>query len=195
MTNDSRLLNTLAAIDALNAQDPNQEEVEGKSVAKELIYGQRMSERLAQFVPDAGDILQIAARAQHIQRWKIPRSDYPMNRPGYKQWRTDLGKMHADKAAEVMAQQGYSDEEQERTKELLTKKKIKADPLVQALEDTICLAFIEHYLSDFAKKHERDKLIDIIQKTWRKMSDKGHEHALKLPLSPENLSLVQDALA
>ena len=192
---DNKLANTIAAIDALNSQDPNTEQCDGQTIAKELLYGQRMSTCLDQFDPNAPEVLQIAARAQHIQRWKMPRADYPMTRVGYRQWRTELGKMHADVTAQIMAEQGYSQAEQDKAKQLLTKTKLKADPLVQSLEDVICLVFLEHYLTDFASKHERPKLIDIIQKTWKKMSDKGHEHALKLPLSPENLSLVQEALA
>ncbi len=191
----TRLENTLAAIDALNQQDPNSEICDGQAQPKEWLYGQRMSRQLAQFDPQAPEVLQIAARAQHIQRWKIPRDAYPKTKPGYKQWRTELGKMHAETTAELMAEQGYSEEEQARVKQLLTKTKLKADPQVQALEDVICLVFLEHYLEGFAAGHERDKLISIIQKTWRKMSAKGHEHALQLPLSESNLALVKDALA
>lgn len=186
---------TLDAIDKVNQQDPNLETVGEQQVAKELLYSQRMSQRLAIFYPDAPATLQIAARAQHIARWQIPRSDYPMDKPGYKRWRTELGKMHAEKTGAIMAQNGYSEIDIAQTKQLLTKRGIKTDPLVQAFEDVICLVFIEHYLDQFAQKHERAKLIDIIQKTWRKMSDKGHGAALELPLSAQSLALVQEALA
>ena len=191
----SQLAATLNAIDSINSQDPNQEQTDGKIWPKELLYSQRMTARLQEFMPDAPEVLQIAARAQHIGRWKIPRDSYPKTRPGYKQWRTELGKMHADTAAQLMAEAGYSEEDQERVKQLLTKRQIKKDPLVQALEDVICLVFIEHYLEAFADKHEHNKLIDIIQKTWAKMSPEGHSTALALPLSDRVLALVQEALA
>ncbi|BFM08151.1 DUF4202 domain-containing protein [Halioxenophilus aromaticivorans] len=186
---------TLQAIDAINREDPNLETVAGEQQPKELIYSQRMSEQLAAFFPAAPETLQIAARAQHIGRWKIPRSDYPMDKPGYKRWRTELGKFHADTTAQIMSEKGYGEADIAQTKQLLTKRGIKSDELVQALEDVICLVFVQYYLDDFANKHERPKVIDIIQKTWRKMSDQGHAAALKLPLTEQSLALVQEALA
>jgi len=186
---------TLDAIDAVNETDPNQEFDGGQAVAKELLYSRRMSDQLMHFYPNAPEILQIAARAQHIGRWRIPRSDYPMDKTGYKQWRTELGKFHADTTARIMADCGYSSEDQEKIKALLTKQRLKSDPLVQALEDVICLVFIKHYLDDFAGKHEHAKLIDIIQKTWRKMSKLGQAAALQLPLSEESQALIAEALA
>ncbi|WP_317932046.1 DUF4202 domain-containing protein [Halioxenophilus sp. WMMB6] len=191
----TRLSATLAAIDQVNTQDPNQEQANGKSWPKELLYSQRMSDSLAAHFPEAPELLTIAARAQHIGRWQIPRSDYPKTKPGYKQWRTELGKMHAEKTAELMAAEGYSEEDQARVKQLLTKRQLKSDELVQTLEDVICLVFLQYYLDDFANQHEHSKLIDIIQKTWHKMSAAGHAHALKLPLSEASLALVQEALA
>ena len=190
-----RLNQLLAAIDTANLQDPNQEPVDGKLLAKEWIYGQRMSLQLASFYPQASDLLQIACRAQHICRWKIPRSDYPMDKAGYKKWRTELGKFHGEYTGELMQAQGYTADDIERVKDLLLKRGLKRDEEVQVLEDVVCLVFIEFYLADFASKHEEDKLIDIIRKTWNKMSTQGHEAALKLPLSAEMLALVGKALA
>ncbi len=190
-----RLNQLLAAIDTANLQDPNQEPVDGKLLAKEWIYGQRMSQQLASFYPQASDLLQIACRAQHICRWKIPRSDYPMDKAGYKKWRTELGKFHGEYTGELMQAQGYTADDIERVKDLLLKRGLKRDEEVQVLEDVVCLVFIEFYLADFASKHEEDKLIDIIRKTWNKMSTQGHEAALKLPLSAEMLALVGKALA
>lgn len=186
---------TLAAIDAINKQDPNIESDGEQEWPKESLYSHRMSERLTAFCPDAPETLQIAARAQHIARWQISRSDYPMDKSGYKRWRTELGKMHATKTVQIMAEFGYSQTDQNEVTQLLTKKGIKSQPHVQTLEDVICLVFIEHYLAGFAAKHEHSKLIDIIQKTWRKMSKDGHSAALKLPLPEPTLALVQEALA
>jgi len=192
---NSQLNTTLAAFDAANAQDPNLESVNGKMIAKELIYGQRMSEKLQSFYPDAPIELQLAARSQHICRWKIPRSNYPMDRQGYKRWRLELGAFHGETAGEIMAANGYNDTTIQRVKDLLLKRSLKRDDEVQALEDVICLVFLEFYMEDFATKHDEEKLIDIIQKTWNKMSSKGHEAALKLPLSESILTLVGKALS
>lgn len=189
-----QLCNTLAAFDTANLEDPNFEQVDGKPQPKEWVYGRRMSERLAEFHPAASEPLQLAARAQHIQRWKIPRSDYPMGRPGYKKWRSDLGHFHGEVAGDIMAAHGYDQETIDRVKALLTKRNLKRDQDVQTLEDVICLVFLQYYLEDFATKHDEAKLIDIIRKTWRKMSPQGHEAALKLPLSTEIQTLVGKAL-
>jgi len=195
MTSPSRLEKTLTAFDAANLQDPNTEMVDGKTVAKEWIYAQRMSAHLHKFCDSPSEALQLAARSQHICRWKSPRSDYPMDRSGYKKWRLDLGQLHGEIAGEIMAAQGYDDSMITRVKDLLLKRSLKRDDEVQALEDVICLVFIEFYLKDFAQKHDEEKLIDIIRKTWNKMSPKGHEAALKLPLSDAMLGLVGKALS
>ncbi|RCU50811.1 DUF4202 domain-containing protein [Corallincola holothuriorum] len=195
MDNNSALDLTLEAIDQVNSQDPNMEFCHEVEVPKELLYGQRMSERLAQFAPGASEHLQIAARAQHIKRWAIPRSDYPMDRQGYHQWRTDLGKMHADLAAELMREQGYSEDDAVRTQQLLRKEKIKRDAECQTLEDVICLVFLEYYFADFAAKHTEEKMLGIIRKTWAKMSEAGHAAALELDLPEAMLALVKRALS
>ena len=195
MTEFSQLEKTLAAFDAANLQDPNTEIVDGKPVAKEWIYAQRMSAQLHKFCDAPSEALQLAIRSQHICRWKSPRSDYPMDRSGYKKWRLDLAQLHGDIAGDIMAEQGYDETIIARVKDLLLKRSLKRDEEVQALEDVVCLVFIEFYLEDFATKHDEEKLIDIIQKTWNKMSTKGHEAALKLPLSDTMLALVGKALS
>lgn len=190
----NQLEQTLAAFDQANAQDPNIETVNGNAIAKELIYGQRMTAQLHKFVPNPSEELQLATRSQHICRWKIPRSDYPMDRQGYKKWRLDLAVFHGETAGDIMLQNGYTIETVQRVKDLLLKRSLKRDHEVQALEDIVCLVFLEFYLEDFASKHDEEKLIDIIQKTWNKMSEDGHSAALKLPLSDAMLSLVTKAL-
>ena len=194
MTQQTQLENTLAAFDAANLEDPNTELVDGKMVAKEWIYAQRMSAQLHAFYADPSAVLQLAARSQHICRWKSPRSDYPMDKSGYKKWRLDLAQLHGNIAGDIMASHGYDEDSIARVKDLLLKRSLKRDEEVQALEDVICLVFIEFYLEDFANKHDEEKLIDIIRKTWNKMSTKGHEAALKLPLCDAMLGLVGKAL-
>lgn len=190
----NQLEKTLADFDNLNSQDPNKETLNGESIAKELLYSQRMSAQLHKFLDTPSEELQLAARSQHICRWKIPRNDYPMDRQGYKKWRLDLAIFHGETAGNVMLQNGYTEEQVQRVKDLLLKRSLKRDAEVQALEDVVCLVFLEFYLEDFASKHDEPKLIDIIQKTWNKMSEAGHAEALKLPFSNQMLSLVTKAL-
>lgn len=196
MTNSTARLNaTLQAFDDANRQDPNLEtDLDGKQRPKELLYAERMSAELAAFAPQASDELQLAARAQHIERWVIPRADYPMDRSGYKRWRVTLGQHHADRACAIMREHGYQDESCERVATMLQKKQLKRDAEVQALEDVICLVFLRHYLDDFASKHSEEKLIDIIRKTWNKMSEAGHASALEIDLPPHLQQLVGKAL-
>lgn len=192
---DQQLQQAFAAFDAANREDPNTEVVDGQAQPKELVYAQRMSQQLNEFCGDASPVVQLAARAQHICRWKIPRTDYPMDRPGYHRWRTELGKFHADTAAAILAKQGVDPELIERVKTLLQKRKLKQDPEVQLLEDVVCLVFIRHYLADFARKHDEEKLLDIIRKTWKKMSPKGQEAALSLALPEDLMTLITRAVA
>ena len=162
---------------------------------KELLYGQRMSAALRAFAPEASPAVQLAARAQHIRRWTVPRSDFPMDRAGYHRWRTHLYGVHADEAEAILREVGYDDATVAQVRKMLRKKGIKSDPEVQLLEDVICLCFLRHYWADFAAKHDEAKLIGILQKTWRKMSPAGQAAALKLPLRSEDLALVEKALA
>ncbi|MCU0673672.1 MAG: DUF4202 domain-containing protein [Myxococcota bacterium] len=191
---DERLDAAFARIDEANAQDPNLERLDGQDFPKELLYGRRMSATLAMFAPEADDAVKLAARAQHVQRWKIPRSDFPMDRKGYLAWRQKLYGMHAELAGEILREVGYDDATIARVGTLLRKKGLKTDPDVQLLEDVICLVFLEHYFAEFSVKHDDDKVIDILRKTWAKMSPRGHEAALALPLGEER-RLVERALA
>ncbi len=190
-----RLPCVLQKIDHCNNQDPNQIRVNGELFAKELIYGKRMSTTLERFKPHSSEYLQIACRAQHIERWVLARATYPMNKVGYKKWRTDLARHHATVISRLMADCGFDSEEQQRVADILQKKQLKRDADTQTLEDVACLVFLEHYLPDFAQKHTTEKLIDIIQKTWRKMSNDGHQAALQLSLPDDMNSLVGKALA
>ena len=181
MTTSNRFQATLAAFDAANAQDPNKEVADGKESPKELIYGQRMSATLEKFAPDAPETVKLAVRAQHIQRWKIPRGDYPMDRQGYLQWRTGLYKFHAETAGRIMQEVGYGVEMIERVKTIVSKKGLKVNPETQLMEDVADLVFIEHYMMGFANQHpeyDEAKWIQIIRKTWQKMSPRAHEFTL-----------------
>lgn len=185
----------ISKIDEVNAQDPHSEDFEGKTFPKELLYSQRMSEKLQQFAPEAPDYLHIAARAQHIGRWRIPRSEYPMDRVGYLRWREELKKMHAAMTTQILAELGFDEEKIARVSHLIRKKQLKSNEETQLLEDVICLVFLEYYFEDFAAKHADEKIIDIVRKTWAKMSESGKNAALKLPLSSSSLQLIQQAVS
>ena len=187
-------------IDAANSKDPNQETSNGKTWPKELLYSHRMSNMLERYAADADDAVKLSIRTQHIQRWKSPRSDYPMNRKGYHQWRSDLYKYHAETAAALLAKAGYEDAFIERVKLAVSKKSLRSNPDTQLLEDISALVFIEHYMLAFAEKHPEyteDKWLDIIRKTWKKMSDQAQQFALTGHISlPEPLApLIQKAVS
>lgn len=190
----------IASIDQANAEDPNRETADGKEYPKELLYSQRMTEMQERYIPDASEAVKLAVRAQHIQRWKIPRSSYPMDKQGYLQWRTRLYKFHADTTGEIMKRAGYDDEMIDRVRKIVGKKGLKVNPETQLMEDVVDLVFIEHYLTGFAAQHpeyDEEKWIPIIRKTWQKMSSKAHEFALSgnirlpEPLVPLILKAVQ----
>jgi hypothetical protein len=181
--------------DALNAQDPNVETAGGVAQPKELLYAQRMTEWLDRLAPDASEPLRLAARCQHIQRWHIPRSSYPMDRAGYHRWRTDLGTFHAETAGRALREVGYDEATIARVRSLVRKERLKADPEMQTLEDVICLVFLQYYFAEFAEQHDEAKLIGILKRTWAKMSPRGHEAALALDLPIGKRLLIEKALA
>ncbi len=168
-------------IDVANSEDPNQVTVDGKDWPKELLYSHRMSDMLQRYDPDADEAKKLSVRAQHIQRWKSPRNEYPMNRKGYHQWRTGLYTFHAETVAGLLVIAGYEDEFIRRVKLAVGKKSLNTNPDTRLVEDVASLVFIEHYMLDFVERHpeyDEDKWIDIIRKTWRKMSDQAHQFAL-----------------
>ncbi|TCK18435.1 uncharacterized protein DUF4202 [Thiogranum longum] len=187
-------------IDAANREDPNQETVDGKPCPKELLYSQRMSDMLQRYAPDADEAMQLAVRAQHIERWKSPRDAYPAGRKGYLHWRKDLYKFHAETAAGLLAQAGCSEETIDRVRQAVSKRGLKSNPDTQLLEDVIGLVFIEHYMEDFAARHpdyDEAKWLDIIRKTWKKMSPRANEFALSgnIRLPEPLIPLIQKAVS
>lgn len=194
--NPERFHHTLALIDAANAEDPHQDEGQ----PKELLYGKRMSDMIGRFAPDASEASQLAVRAQHIKRWIVPRNTYPMTKEGYHAWRTGLYTFHANTAGELMRQAGYDDAMIERVKKAVGKRGIKVNPESQLLEDIANLVFIEHYLLAFAQSkpdYDEEKWLEIIRRTWGKMSKEAQAFALsgKLKL-PESLApLITKAIS
>jgi len=183
----------ISRIDAANAEDPNRTTVDDVAVPDELLYARRMTAWLDRLDPNASEALKLAVRCQHICRWLIPRSTYPMTRAGYHQWRTALGKFHAEKAGEILRDVGHDGGMVARVQAIVRKENLK-DPETQTLEDAACLVFFEFEFADFAKRHDKDKIVRILQRTWRKMSPRGHEHAMKLRMEPAARELIAKAL-
>lgn len=189
-----RFEKVVAAIDAANDADPTELSVNGAMRPAETLYGERMSAWLARLIPDAGELLRIAVRAQHLERFKLPRADYPQGKPGYYRWRNEQKRRHAMRIAEIMRDAGYTDAEAERVSAIVRKENLAADAEVQLLEDCACLVFMEFYFADFATQHPADKIIDIVAKSWKKMSAKARSEAMKLPLPEDLAPLVHAAI-
>lgn len=170
-----RLQTVLAAIDAANCADPRMDE--GRPEA--LLYGERMSAELDRLFPDASEPLRIAARGQHVERWKLTRATYPEGRAGYLAWRRAQAVHHAEVVSSLMQAAGYGPEDIEVAGRMLRKEGIKRDPQVQALEDVICFVFLKWYFGPFAAKHSPEKVLDIVVKTARKMSADARARVLR----------------
>ncbi len=168
------LKTALALVDAANEADPNKSE--GRPEA--LLYGERMSSEVDRLFPDASDVLKIACRGQHVERWKLPRKDFPEGRAGYYAWRKEQGRRHGERVAGLMAEAGYNAADQERVGVLLRKEGIKQDAEVQALEDVICFVFLKWYFSPFADSLKPEALPRIVERTAAKMSAEGRARVL-----------------
>ena len=201
MSEDKSLyIKARSLIDAANNADPNRVTADGRDWPKELLYSERMSDMLERYKPLADDVMKLAIRAQHIERWKSSRQDYPQGRIGYLQWRKDLYKIQASRAAELMAEAGYEQAERDRAWQAVAKKNIKGNPDTQMLEDVTDLVFMEHYMLEFVAKHpdyDELKWLEIIRKTWLKMSTDAQQFALSGAIKlPESLApLVHKAVS
>jgi len=191
----SRFQLAIAAFDAANAEDPHTLPVSGQPRPRELVHAERLSAWVERLAPDASEALRLAARCQHIRRWQVPRDSYPSGRVGYLQWRTQLGRFHADTAARLLEELGYEPALVDAVRRINLKQGLHSNPDTQTMEDALCLSFLEFELEEFCAKYPVDKVTEVIQKTWKKMSAKGHELALTLPFSPASLEIVKRALA
>ena len=190
-----RFERAIAAIDAANADDPHEIEVRGARRKKELAHAELASEWIARLAPGASEALHLAARAHHVRRWEIPRSDYPADRAGYHRWRKALHEHHAAVVGRILRDLGYGDDTIARVQDLVRKRGLGRDPEVQALEDALCLVFVETQLADLAARMDEAKLVDVVRKTLRKMSPAAHAHAQGLPLSPHERALLARAVS
>lgn len=195
----SRLQQTLDKIDEYNSADPHTVLEDGAQQPWEVVHARAMTRWIERLDPNPSEALRIAARSQHIGRWKIPRDDYPRDKKGYHRWRTALKQFHADVTAEIMASTGYDEATIDRVRKMNRKDGLQSpdpDPDVQCIEDAISLTFMEYRLENFATRegYAEDKVIDILRKTMKKMSPAGLAQAQTLRFSPEVSTLVQKAL-
>lgn len=183
--NSARFQEAIARFDAANARDPH---------GRELPYAQRLSAWVERLCPNASEPLRLAARAQHICRWEIPRATYPPGRLGYLQWREDLKRFHAEKAAGILQEVGYDAATIERVKHLICKRNFPRDEEGRVLEDALCLVFFETQLAETVEKTGEEKMVEILRKTWRKMTPRAQALALELPMTASCRTLVRKAV-
>ena len=195
MLSTEQLEKVYAAFDTYNSFDPNKEEFNGVFYSKEFLYAVRMTDKLKEYAPDSDEYVQLAVRCQHIGRWEIPRSSYPMDRKGYLQWRSQLALHHAKIAEKILTECGYATDTIEKVKFLLQKKQLHQNPDTQLLEDVICLVFVQYYLDPFVAMHREEKVIDILKKTLKKISFRAIEEVVKIPVSDKVKTLIQKAVA
>jgi len=193
--NPERLTAALKRFDEENSQDPHLEPANGAMVPRELLYAQRLSAWVLKLKPDASEALRLAARGAHLCRWAISRDAYPATRAGYLRWRAQLKQFHAQKVGGILREIGYPDVIITRVQGLISKSAFPADPESRVLEDALCLVFLEHQFADLAGKSPPDKMINAIQKTWKKMTPAAQEIARGLSYEPRELSLLQRALS
>ena len=190
----ARFREALRQFDAANARDPHSELENGTPQPRELLYALRLTRWVWRLCPDASEALALAARCQHLCRWEIPRSAYPLTRPGYLKWRNDLKRLHAEKAGQILRAVGYPETLVERVQALNLKSLFPQDPESRVLEDALCLVFLQFQFADLAAKTEREKVVNALRKSWGKMTEQGRAEALKLPFAPEQADLLQAAL-
>jgi hypothetical protein len=178
-----------------NARDPNRELEAGQSAPRELVYARWLTGWVLRLSPNASEPLRLAARCQHLCRWMVPRDSQPMTRAGYLKWREGLRRFHAQKAGEILREVGYPEETITRVQSLVLKKDFPADAEGRVLEDALCLVFLERQFAALASKSTDEKMVNAIQKSWKKMTSAAHAFALKLPYGPREKALVDQALA
>jgi hypothetical protein len=193
---DARRLAALEALESAHREDPRSRMYQREALPYSVVYHRRVRAHLRTLEPDPSEVLELAAAAQHIRRWTLPRTAYPEGRTGYKRWRRELTERHIRDASEILKNAEYSAAEISRVGELLRKQKLQQDPEAQTLEDAVCLAFLELEYADFAQKHPPEKIEDILKKTWAKMSERGRQAASALlpELPPDGVKLLRHAL-
>jgi hypothetical protein len=184
----------LRRFDEENSRDPNTVAVDGTARPRELVYAQWLTDWVLKLNPQASEELRLAARCQHLCRWQVPRESYPMTRPGYLRWREGLKRFHAEKAGEILRSVGYPEDAIARVQSLNLKRNFPQDAEARLLEDALCLVFLERQLGDLARKTADDKVINALQKSWKKMTPAAQGLAKTIAYGPREQELLRIAL-
>ena len=186
----NKLEKAFKLFDDYNKQDPHTLVWQSKEYPAEYFYALQLYNWVTKLDPGASEALLLASRCQHLGRWKTPRAMYPSGKAGYLRWRSDLAKFHASEAENLLQEAGYGQQEIQDVQHIILKENLKADQDVQTMENALCLVFLEFQLEDFIKRHDDEKLIRIIQKSWKKMSEPGRVAARSLAYSPKARTLI-----
>jgi len=186
--------NALVQLTAAHQKDPNMENWNNAVYPAEWLYIQRITERMETFCPNASEELIVAANCQHLYRWEIDRKSFPEGRIGYYKWRNYLSEYQAMKAKEILLKAGFDADFADQVKMIVKKENIFTNSEAQALEDVVCLVFLEFYLDEFMNDKSELNMATIILKAWNKMSEKGHQEALKIKYSDAALPVIKKAL-
>ncbi len=178
-------------IDSVHAADPAKAP-DGRPA--ELAYADHIEKWVVRINPYADPVLRLAARCQHLERWSVPRGSFPDGKAGYLAWRRSLYVKQAERARELLLKAGVPAESAADAATWVSKTGLKTNPGTQALEDAAVLVFLESEIQAFAAQHSdypREKFVDILRKTWRKMSPRAQDlaHGLNLPAPIEALVL------
>ena len=192
---DGRLAPALAAIDLANAEDPERIDVDGVTRPKELVHAERVTHWVRRLTTQPSAEQLIAARAHHLRRWELPRTDYPEGRAGYLRWRTEQKKRHATAVGAILREVGYDDGFAARVGDLVAKRGLGRDPQAQVHEDALCLVFLELQYDAVAAQLGDDHTVEVLRKTLAKMSPEAIELAVELPLSDHGRVLLDRAAA
>ena len=190
----SKLDKAFELFDDYNKRSPGRIVWDNVEYPIEYFYAIKLYEWVTKLDPEADESLLLASRCQHIGRWEIARKSYPDGRVGYLKWRSDLSKYHAGIATEILTDAGYDDETIGRVKQIVLKQRLKSDADVQTMENALCLVFLQYQYDDLIAKMTEEKMIDILRKTWGKMTPPGHEAALSLQYSEVGRDLILKAL-
>lgn len=182
-------------IDAANAEDPNEIEIDGERGPKELLHGRWMVRTVRDLDPGADEVQLLAARAHHLRRWTVPRADFPEGRAGYLRWRVAARRHHGEEVRALLRSCGYGDAEADRVAAIVRKERPGEDPAVQLHEDALCLVFLRTQLGDVAARLGEDHMVDVLVRTLPKMSDRGRAAAADLPLDEAGRDLLARAVA
>jgi len=195
MQDETSFDKALNHLDALHGEDPRTLDIDGQSIPLELWHAKRMTAWLEKLLDAPDELTRIAVRSQHLQRWQVPRKDYPEGLTGYLTWRRDQGHRAGETAAAVMQMCGYAAQDARRVAQMIRKQGLGHDAGAQAVEDCACLVFLENYFADFSRQIERNHLVNIVRKTWNKMSPAAQQLALRLPMDASTKAIVEEALA